>query len=309
MAALASTPVSDILPDDFKLVSLKDSDSALDALLLLVEHNYYGAPVLSSGNEYVGMLELEDLLRFLVSLFADRAGGDIGEAIFEKDQLDAIHASFCSKSLSELARKADTLPLTTTVQSTIDKFVNDRVSRLPLTDSDGAVAAIISQAQILKFLNANLDKLDGVSQTLEEANIGSTTMVVGHDTQNAITSFATMIGIGISHLALVSEDGMLLGNLSVKDIKGIVDGGFPNLTKPVIEYVNIIRRMTIDEKAPVIHVDKSETVGRTIQRLVATKLHRIYLTSSTGGKSPRGVRYTPTGVVSIRDILSLFKGK
>jgi CBS domain-containing protein len=103
-----------------------------------------------------------------------------------------------------------------------------------------------------------LDKLgDRVQQTIDQANIGTRPLVTIPAEFRAVDAFVMLIEHRISAVGFLGEEGDVHGNVSIKDIKGLLLD-FNNLLLPVHEYINIIRNETI--KVFLLPVDQCESV-------------------------------------------------
>ncbi|KAI0041618.1 hypothetical protein FA95DRAFT_674696 [Auriscalpium vulgare] len=115
---------------------------------------------------------------------------------------------------------------------------------------------------------------------------------------------------GVSSVAVLADEaggdgGGLLSAVSVTDIGKTVVPAQSNqiLTMPLQQFVTQIKMPhgSTDgaDRHPVYSVFPSSTLVYTIQKLLATNSHRVFVTSDTAGG-------TLSGIVSVGDILSLF---
>ena len=105
-------------------------------------------------------------------------------------------------------------------------------------------------------------------------------LVIAQDTDRAIDIFAIMSQQGISAVPVVDESRRFIGVISASDIKGIgTDCSlFPRLSLTVIDYVAPIRQANLKARYPAIAVHPSDTIERLINKLAATRVHRLILT-------------------------------
>jgi CBS domain-containing protein len=182
------------------------------------------------------------------------------------------------------------------------------LSRVPLLDAQGHIVKMISQSNVISFIAKHIDGIGAKgSQTLRETGIGTRTLVMARLEERAIDAFAKIVDRKISHVALIDRAGHLAGNLSVKDLKAAMD--FSRLLYTVNDYVNIIRRENLKSVHPSIHANDTDTVAKTIVRLATIRIHRMYLTSIPPDQLEQTSTYAPTGVISLRDVLTLFAAK
>ncbi|KAF8438202.1 hypothetical protein L210DRAFT_3622160 [Boletus edulis BED1] len=122
---------------------------------------------------------------------------------------------------------------------------------------------------------------------------------------------------GVSSVAVVNEDsGTLLSTVSVTDIGKIVVPSQSNhiLSTPVYQFIAQIKEPDGQtdgvDKYPVYIVLPTTTLSYTVQKLLATNSHRLFVTDndlSLSSPSPSNLGSgNLCGIVSIVDILSLF---
>ncbi|KAF9448125.1 CBS-domain-containing protein [Macrolepiota fuliginosa MF-IS2] len=121
---------------------------------------------------------------------------------------------------------------------------------------------------------------------------------------------------GVSSVAVVDEEsGILIGGVSVTDIGKIVVPSQSNqiLGTPLKQFVTSIKlpdgSMDGVDKYPVYSVFPSSALVYTIEKLLATNAHRLFVTDESESVNPVLSSSSPgnlTGIISIVDILSLF---
>eukprot|EP01090_Pellita_catalonica_P005918 TRINITY_DN1611_c0_g4_i2.p1 TRINITY_DN1611_c0_g4~~TRINITY_DN1611_c0_g4_i2.p1 ORF type:complete len:321 (-),score=61.11 TRINITY_DN1611_c0_g4_i2:13-975(-) len=280
------------------------------ALNTLAEHNIYSAPVRDSASKkWVGFISMQDIVHALVGTFAKKAGiaptfDLMNNASWDDADLEGINKSFLNIPLKDAINSAggnewSTITPTTTLADII-KRLGGKQDRIPVEDK-GEVIALISKSTVVQFLKNHLKELpsDKVNKSLADAQVGRFKgLICAMPGTRAIDGFAALAEYGISHLALVEDNGTLRGNLSVKDVCHILKN-FPKLLQDAYEFVNEIRRSVISTTTfPAIFAHETDSVARTLERLAVIKIHRVYITK----KETR----VPYGVVSVGDIVNYF---
>jgi len=125
----------------------------------------------------------------------------------------------------------------------------------------------------------------------------------GDNEERALDGFAKIAMTQISHLALVSGDEFV-GNVSVKDIKSVLDQGVEVLMQLLGSYINKIRQENLKAVHPAIHAVDDDSLERLIARLAVIKIHRMYVTYSGGEEGSSGRKLV--GVVTLGDIIRTF---
>jgi len=342
-------PAKNIIQGEFKLVSITSDTTIAPALQTLLKSGIYGAPVSNPGedpkSQWIGFIELSDLVAFIISLF--EGGQDkISAAViaanrtYTDEQLDKINSVLNTTTLKEFIAKRPThasswsLDDTATIQNVIDAL-SSRSRVVLISRSSGNIIGLISRSALIAYFAKNMTALAEaapqiIHQNIEEAHLVKKEKMVTsnyQDEERALDAFAKIAETHISHLALVNEASGnfdLVGNVSLKDIKSVFDnkpGGGPVgvkiLLMPVGPYINHIRQENLKAVHPAIHAtiegpgahgahhgeEGGDTVEKVINRLAATKIHRMYVTTASQQGSARNL----VGVLSLGDLVRLFK--
>jgi CBS domain-containing protein len=104
--------------------------------------------------------------------------------------------------------------------SVIELLAKHKVHRVPVIDLQGRVSNLLTQSSVLSYLAAHLDKLGSVTeQTVAELLLGHKDVITIGVNGRAIDAFKIMTDRGISAVGVVDEEGKLVGNISVRDIR------------------------------------------------------------------------------------------
>jgi CBS domain-containing protein len=312
-AWFASVPLRDLAPQEVALVTVEASDSVETVLKRIAGANIYAAPVMDKGR-CVGLIDLIDLVHYLVSLFADLTNTQLGgkKKIIEKfalhfvnkAELEDLKASYfrtpvvklidCSKQNAFV-----TVPIEgSTLRDLVRHLSSHNIRRVAVVDASGKVVRILSQSTVIQYFVKHLDKLGPrAGQTLEAVGAITRNLVMVPSELRAIDAFLTMVEYRLSSVVFVGEDGELIGTVSAKDLKGVLLD-FYALILPVNDFVAMVRReMTTKDTPPLINVQATDAVSHAMAKLAAVGIHRIYVL---------GHSRSPLGVVSLSDILKLW---
>ena len=107
-------------------------------------------------------------------------------------------------------------------------------------------------------------------------------------------AFELMDAKRLSGIAVVNDDGKLVGNVSAKDIKrAVLDP--TNIHLDVLSYLAIIRQAEAnDTRHPFCHVSSNASVGHVVNMMAKTGFHRVYVVDTDS---------KPIGVISFSDII------
>ena len=183
-------------------------------------------------------------------------------------------------------------------------LVEKHCHRVPIVDEEtGKCTNIISQSALVKFLAKNVPRED-LSETLDEAGLPYLKDVVSIvDTADASDAFTLLDDKRLSGIAVVDEDGMLVGNTSARDIKlAAVDEGKIPMDTDILSYLARVRQSTPQrkERYPSCHVHADTTVAHVIGLLAKTGYHRVFVVDA---------EQKPIGVISVADIVKFAIGK
>ncbi|KAI0690818.1 hypothetical protein C8T65DRAFT_721186 [Cerioporus squamosus] len=233
--------------------------------------------------------------------------------------------------VSNLSEKnpLEVLPYDATVISLLTIFARGThrvLIQAPPTDEDSApsylglvsdralLAWFTSHAQytptLLRFLSVPLTSLSLPSLHLYSS------VVAAKASDSVLDAMRLMSEEGVSSVAIVDDEtGGLLSAVSVTDVGRIVVPAQSNqiLGTPLQQLVARIKEPdgSTDgvDKFPVYSVTPNNTLFYTMQKLLATNAHRVFVTEESPMSSSPSFSSTPNnlcGIVSVVDVLSLF---
>lgn len=176
------------------------------------------------------------------------------------------------------------------------------IHRVNIMNEQSQVIGILSQTDILRFLASKTEIMDSLGKlSLSELNIHKSPAISAHEDEMLHTALSKMRKNGISSIAITSHSGTLMGNISMTDIKYIFKHA--KLGYLWKNCASFLRRILSEDgiergkdRYPYFDVTLSADIRLVIQKLLATKTHRIWVVSPE-----RSV----IGVVSLADILKL----
>eukprot|EP00163_Fabomonas_tropica_P015339 TRINITY_DN28126_c0_g1_i1.p1 TRINITY_DN28126_c0_g1~~TRINITY_DN28126_c0_g1_i1.p1 ORF type:complete len:341 (+),score=83.46 TRINITY_DN28126_c0_g1_i1:254-1276(+) len=320
MSALDKYTVGDAIDKNQKVVVIY-SDEKLDAVFnKLAQQLITSAPVLDRKTLAVlGFVDMLDLLAALVD--ASDTPILVGEGMaarkvdhVEDDDLNSQrlrNAKLLDVEAAKLVNRSgrnpcEPIPTTHTLRAAAALF-SKGVHRVPVTDATGSVINIFTQSRFLDFLKDHPELLEPIlDERCLDADVGTlqktphNVHAVKPDT-TVIDAFRIMNKNALSAIAITDEEGKLLSQLSASDLRGLDPYGVPGaglnilvyLELPVMDFLKQVRK---DEHLPsdfLVWSTANSTVGRIIEHMSNTNVHRVYLISE----------YTHLlGVVSITDI-------
>jgi CBS-domain-containing membrane protein len=171
--------------------------------------------------------------------------------------------------------------------------------RIAINDCDAIVMDILSQSDILRFLqtNPNYNKADR-EKTLQEVGLGDARPIIKvASNEKVFTALKRMIDEKVRTLAVVDGDNRLTGAFYVNSLRGFGDGHLNLLEESVADFT---RRLGHEDTLP-LRATPETKVNDVITELVKNRAHHVFLMDGDGH---------PMRVISQADILgALFSGE
>ena len=182
------------------------------------------------------------------------------------------------------------------------------VHRLNVVDGEGKVRGILSQTDIVKFLIAKRSLFEGIfSSTLNDLKIGCGPVVSINSEASVLESLERMSENFISSVAVVESDGTLIGNISMADIRFVFQHGrYHRLWMTCGNFLSMALNQkglehSGNDQFPFFDAHLSSSLAQVMNKIVATKVHRVWITN------PKNQHLI--GLVSLTDIIGLFYEK
>lgn len=175
--------------------------------------------------------------------------------------------------------------------------------RVPITDSSSGTPVcigIISQSGLVAFLASKCPH-GSMDETMLDAGLPFRKDVIKvAESEAAFTTFELLDSKRLSGIAVVDEDGKLIGNTSAVDIKNaVMDAGRTVMDMDILSYLACVRQSQVMKncKYPNCHVRENATVGNVLNLLAKTGFHRVFVVDEDK---------KPVGVISFTDIIQFF---
>ena len=317
-------------PDDKDQPSVIVIDSKmtpLEASKILWSRDIMGAPVYDAEKKtYVGMFDVRDILscvisahrEYLAMLGRHKPGEDTalphdidghrkaqGELIAKALQNIKINAAPTSPGAITVSYLAARNPMKAHTKGEnlveickeLEKRGTHRVGIIDSSSGTPVCTGIISQSGLVDFIFSKCAP-GSMEQKISESSIPYKKEVAKiSEEATAADAFELLDSKRLSGIAVVDEDGVLIGNTSARDIKhAVIDGGKISMDMDVISYLAQVRQSQIrkSERFPSCHVYEDATVGHVVGMLAKTGYHRVFVVDADK---------KPIGVVSFADVL------
>lgn len=281
------------------------TDKVSDVFKGLVNQNFLSVPVLQkTKRKWYGFIEISDIVQFYVEHFGDLLGDEgkkVWETIAEKE-------GFMEKTVTEvmkfpLSRKNPFHPITLgySLYYAIETLAREKsLRRVPIIDHERNLKSVLSQSQVIEFISEHMDMLGSIKDKpiSEMKSVLKEVYSVNEDSR-AIDAFKLMQQKNIGGVAVIDDEGKVVGALSERDLKTIrVENQlFHRLFQKVRNFISHLRE-EFQEKDGRPKTKKiaqvTDTLGQVVDMLVTHSIHRVYVVDD---------QRKPIGVVSLRDIL------
>jgi len=145
---------------------------------------------------------------------------------------------------------------------------------------------IFSQTDIIKYLADNINKCGSVvNKSIEELECGLGVVVVENWETKVLETLKDMDQWKIGGIAIIGKDNLLVGNLSVSDLKLVLKDNpqnFECLYLSLRDYVRRVRTEFPTKLGTIVSCREYDTIGTAIRILSNHQIHRIYSVSDTG---------------------------
>jgi len=285
------------LPKVATIYHVLTTDSAASALKLLTEHNILSAPVLDKErNQYIGFVDMVDLAAFIVDIYSET--DILGENFLTLLEQGERFVTTPVQSLINVSARNPFVPVRegSSLFSVVELLAKHTVHRVPIIDHQGRVTNLLTQSSVVAYLAGHTKDLgNAIDQTVGALTLGHKEVVTVNVNMRAIDAFKAMTERGVSAVAVVDEAGKLIGNISVRDIRIVTADArlVQRLYLGVREFIYKINSERVDIINPAISCSVRDTYGLVLQKLAASRVHRIYVVEN----------FIPIGVIALSDAL------
>jgi CBS domain-containing protein len=302
------------------LFEVHTSTKLIDILKLLLEKKIHSVPVYTEGpkgrKEYVSILSIWEVMTFLVFTAYDGESDKVtvsAEAL-ANHKLDTEATAKDLIGLEEESKKLWFYEPTTPIGAVMEAMSKGvhRVLTTQKSDETGKdIMVLVSQTDVLRWLKKQVDAghfNDLAEKRAEDLNLvnplGSLVVTVQADTP-AIEAFLVMVQKDLHAVGVVEgEEGRLVANLSMMDLKGIavpgiheedvVSADFSLFAKPVKEY---LKSQNEGKLVHPISVPSREHLEAIMDRITIAHVHRVWVSNAAE---------EPIGIITLTDIIHTF---
>lgn len=297
---LEDTKIAEVSLSDKNVVFASENDSIGDVFTNLVKNNILSVPVYSGEMRLVGFLDILDILHFLSERVVDYSKGGPFDSIgwfASWHSVQAVKDVKC-KDIINISQRNPNLSAQhdLSVQLTLDSMGAYNLHRIAIVKGDTLVG-ILTQTKLLDFFFKHnfLEDIGNIAKmTAGQMQLGYKKVFTTTTSTKAIDAFRFMIENQVSGLAVLNDEGQIVGNISASDIRelGFEFNLFSKLFVSIKDFFG-------ENAKPLQAVNPETTFKKIVEIFHTSKVHRVYVVE---GKDILGV-ITPS------DILKCFQTK
>lgn len=315
------------------LVTIHNTHTVEEALQVLADSRILSVPVLDKDQEYVGCLSVGDVLKFAINSFAptllsEEWVADNGDVL--EHELSRVWKNIQEEYIAKILHAGDVWYRGDVTSTLLDVVlqgfsiqeaevhhrvvlcdsakeqatsVQERTTVINITPGSEALNAtglrpvtLVTQSDIVKLVWENQGKFaDLFNLTIEELDLYLGVVLTVPASLTTLEVFAQMERDHKSSLG-ITDNGKLVANVSVSDLRKLTAENYHLLLKPVGEFILAVRGVTSLQEISLIAVQPSSTFAETLTALVSNALHRVYVVDA---------ERTPVGIVTLTDVLRM----
>ncbi|KAL9646678.1 hypothetical protein ABK040_001101 [Willaertia magna] len=232
--------VSDLVPSTRQLVTVKVDTTLQEAVKVLSTNKILAAPVLDSGDKLAGMLSVLDIVQYIVSAAPN------SDQLKDIDQVEIAGRCITLHPVKHImgkSQKDQLVPLKTNNASTFAIDLMAAGLHRVVLESDIAsdkLTNTLSQTDIVKRLadHLHMGKLKVVGEKLvEELGIGLVEPITVTTKTIVLDAMKKLAENNVSAVAVVDENGKLVGNMSASDLRGFYLDRLPHFELTTEEFL------------------------------------------------------------------------
>jgi CBS domain-containing protein len=304
---------SSLFPEKQKVHIVVKDTSASYCLRFLNEEKIHSVPVVDRSQDYhiLGFVDMMDICAFVTNIYYSRTLNEGTDMINFKYIIDR---DFQKHKASELIDLSDNNHLkllkwdSATFYDVLSVLSKQGYGRVVLLGSKGlfesdnkrSLERIVTRADILKFVKQNANYYhfhDLLNMPVSFAIEGQSEITMANDNTPCIDAFRLMVAKKIHALPIVNDDGVLVGNLSVRDVEASFNDKNAVLSSPVGEYLEKVLKTNPKAPEKVISTTKEDSIQHAIELMIDNHIHRVWVVDTNNH---------PIGVISASDICRIF---
>jgi len=291
MSFFTQTKALNIVEGKVPLVSVDKTTSVHDTLRILYDTGFSSLtvadPTIATHPKHIaGFIDLVDILAYLVTLTSvgvtEANAANLASAFLNKPVGDLMDYS-TRDHFTAVLEEDDLLKV-------ITLLAKEGIHRVAVIDILSEIRYLITQTDVIRAVQEHIDELVNVG-LVSVRNLGVTggQIIAVRADDNALQSLRTMNNHKLSAAPIVNGNGVLVGTLSISDLKGVTSESLLSLTTTTIKFSE--HHSYAQPKAVMVTLDS--TFGDVINLIARTRVHRVWVVDAN---------HKPIGVISLTDV-------
>jgi CBS domain-containing protein len=303
ISLLENTNVMQIRPESNLTYVCTKEDTVLDVWKGLNRHHFMSVPVLANKEKYEGFIDLADIVGFFAAWFSVntiRKYPSISELLAVDEAFKKITIEKMMVAPGQQRSQFVPVKNTFSLLYCMEILARENIERIPIINESGILFNFLTQSHIVEFLSKNMDKIGGKKNkpVNDMANVIKQVFSISQD-QLAFEAFIQMNKEKVHGLAVVDEKYQVVGAVSVRDLKLIIEEKVLSyLLEPIKMFLGKLQQDSANSNFPrpsePITVKREDTLGTVLDLLVKHKLHRVFVVDN---------KKKPIGVVGLKEVL------
>jgi len=279
--------VSDIIQFQDELIFAKEDDSVSFVLDLLTKKEILAVPVKSHHNTLLATVDMLDLIAYCASSFSTGES----QSEFGSVPLKSMIGISGRNPFVKVFYKSPFIEI-------LHLLSKGNIHRVIATNEDNGAIGFVTQFQMIEFLHKNWKNLnvEAKKSVTWKKQVG---VIQIQQTESVLRAFQLIVSKGVSGIAVVDHNGVLVGGLSANDLKRTRATSSDELLKDLKEPIQkFLKEFIKVPKAFPATVKSSNTSLEHILGLVVSEhVHRVFVVDEKG---------CPVQVISLGDIIRQF---
>jgi len=291
---LSKIKVERLLPRGRQVITTNTFETLPDVFKKMIDINVLSLPVLNQKEKYYGVIEMFDLVEYVTTVFSDLSTTkfiDLEKLLISEKKF--THGTVRDVMKSPRTKQNPFKPIDKgySLFTAWEILAHGGVHRIPILDENDKICDIITQSMLIDFLWQNIEKIGNIadlqvkdmkSQPLEPLSSVQTST-------KALFAFREMVRTNKSGLAVLDENGHLVNNFSIRDLRGIHYDAkvFWRLWSSVTDYKALVRQEFPDKTpAELIYALPNDSLYSVVEKMAKQHIHRIYVVESKENCKP-----------------------
>eukprot|EP01123_Difflugia_compressa_P014725 TRINITY_DN794_c2_g1_i1.p1 TRINITY_DN794_c2_g1~~TRINITY_DN794_c2_g1_i1.p1 ORF type:complete len:309 (+),score=63.37 TRINITY_DN794_c2_g1_i1:73-999(+) len=289
----------DKLVSSQKLITVKHTNTIEQVVKILAENQIHAAPVLD-GDSCIGFVDMLDVVTHVIKVAPEP------EKI-EVEELKSLQMAGRAMAFEEVQHVLNAsgrdpyIPFqaTSVASNAIDHFARG-LHRVLLLDNEGKPLHTVSQSDFVNYLaqlsfEGKLKHVGYLQEKLHNIGFGAVVPTTVLQTDSVIKAITILNEKKLGAIAVVDENGKLVGNFSATDLRGLYTEAWPHFKWSVRDY---LLKYSPGSIGNVVKLTKENTLADVLKIFKEKRIHQLYIVHSDD---------KPIGVVSLTDVMKFVR--